>query len=167
MRFPCVYAAASTPVQRLGVILARLSRPYQPSPLRQSGRPAHRWLSASRALAYCVWINRPAIAPPNLFGTPVPLTTHPSFEAQQLRRALRSNLAQPDPAAKFPLSQRHRRCPCFPRFRALAVFRRRPPENVAALVIAGVRKPAQLQRSRSLLGGASASLQLADGPPAR
>ena len=42
VRFPCVHAAASTPVQRLGVILARLSRPHQPSPIRQSSRPAHR-----------------------------------------------------------------------------------------------------------------------------
>ena len=42
VRFPCVHAAASTPVQRPGVILAHLTRPYQPSPIRRSGRPAHR-----------------------------------------------------------------------------------------------------------------------------
>src|SRR5215813_1439994 len=42
VRFPCVHAAASTPVQRLGVLLAHLTRPYQPSPIRRSGRPAHR-----------------------------------------------------------------------------------------------------------------------------
>ena len=42
MRFPCVHAAASTPVQRLGVVLAHLTQPYQPSPIRRSGRPAHR-----------------------------------------------------------------------------------------------------------------------------
>ena len=42
VRFPCVRAAASTPVQRLGVVFARLTRPYQPSPKLHSGRPAHR-----------------------------------------------------------------------------------------------------------------------------
>ena len=31
-----------TPVQRLGVVLAHLTQPYQPSPKLQSGRPAHR-----------------------------------------------------------------------------------------------------------------------------
>src|SRR5271167_3778280 len=29
-------------VAQLGVILAHLTRPYQPSPIRRSGRPAHR-----------------------------------------------------------------------------------------------------------------------------
>ena len=42
MRFPCVHAAATTPVQQLGVFLARLAQPYQPSPIPLSGRPAHR-----------------------------------------------------------------------------------------------------------------------------
>ena len=41
-RFPCARAAASTPVQRLGVVFAHLTQPYQPSPKLQSGRPAHR-----------------------------------------------------------------------------------------------------------------------------
>ena len=41
-RFPCVRAAASTPVQRLGVVFAHLTQSYQPSPKLQSGRPAHR-----------------------------------------------------------------------------------------------------------------------------
>ena len=41
-RFPCVRAAASTPVQRLGVVFAHLTQPYQPSPKLQSGRSAHR-----------------------------------------------------------------------------------------------------------------------------
>src|SRR6202034_1485120 len=41
-RFPCVRAAASTPVQRLGVVFAHLAQPYQPSPITLSGRPAHR-----------------------------------------------------------------------------------------------------------------------------
>src|SRR5262249_8780908 len=41
-RFPCVHAAATTPVQRLGVFLARLTHPCQPSPIPLSGRPAHR-----------------------------------------------------------------------------------------------------------------------------
>jgi hypothetical protein len=42
VRFPCVHAAATTPVQRLGVPLAHLTQPYQPSPIPLSGRPAHR-----------------------------------------------------------------------------------------------------------------------------
>src|SRR5208283_2162283 len=42
VRFPCVRAAASTPVQRLGVVFALLAQPYQPSPPLLSGRPAHR-----------------------------------------------------------------------------------------------------------------------------
>jgi hypothetical protein len=33
--------------------------------------------------------------------------------------------------------------PHFPRFRALALFGRRPPERAVGIVIAGVRKPAQ------------------------
>src|SRR5271154_3081619 len=41
-RFPCVRAAASTPVQRLGVVFDHLTQPYQPSPKLQSGRPTHR-----------------------------------------------------------------------------------------------------------------------------
>ena len=41
-RFPCVRAAASTPVQRLGVVVAHLTQPCQPSPKLRSGRPAHR-----------------------------------------------------------------------------------------------------------------------------
>ena len=42
VRFPCVRAAATTPVQRLGVVVAHLTQPYQPSPITLSGRPAHR-----------------------------------------------------------------------------------------------------------------------------
>ena len=43
MRFPCVHAAATTPVQRTGVLVAQKStHPYQPSPIPLSGRPAHR-----------------------------------------------------------------------------------------------------------------------------
>src|ERR1700688_3603513 len=42
VRFPCVHAAASTPVQQLGVFFARLTQLFQPSPIWQSGRPAHR-----------------------------------------------------------------------------------------------------------------------------
>src|SRR5215470_9177798 len=41
-RFPCVHAAATTPVQQLGVFLAHLTQLYQPSPIPLSGRPAHR-----------------------------------------------------------------------------------------------------------------------------
>ena len=36
------WAAATTPVQRLGVVLAHLTQPCQPSPKTLSGRPAHR-----------------------------------------------------------------------------------------------------------------------------
>ena len=43
MRFPCVHAAATTPVQQLGVIFALFTQPYQPSPIPLSGRPAHRF----------------------------------------------------------------------------------------------------------------------------
>jgi len=42
VRFPCVHAAANTPVQQLGVFFAQLAQPFQPSPIWQSGRPAHR-----------------------------------------------------------------------------------------------------------------------------
>ena len=42
MRFPCVHAAATTPVQQLGVLFAHLTQPYQPSPEGLPGRPAHR-----------------------------------------------------------------------------------------------------------------------------
>ena len=34
VRLPCVRAAATTPVQRLGVVFAHLTQPYQPSPIR-------------------------------------------------------------------------------------------------------------------------------------
>ena len=65
VRFPCVRAAASTPVQRLGVVFAHLAQPYQPSPKLQSGRPAHRPFRSllgvhsrcgprARAMACCV-----------------------------------------------------------------------------------------------------------------
>src|SRR5205823_5575777 len=43
VRFPCVHAAATTPVQQMGVLVAqKSSHPYQPSPIPLSGRPAHR-----------------------------------------------------------------------------------------------------------------------------
>ena len=42
MHLPYVHAAATTPVQQLGVFLAHLTPPYQPSPIPLSGRPAHR-----------------------------------------------------------------------------------------------------------------------------
>jgi hypothetical protein len=42
VRFPCVHAAATTPVQRLGVVLAHRTQPCQPSPEGSPGRPAHR-----------------------------------------------------------------------------------------------------------------------------
>src|ERR1700693_1619484 len=42
VRFPCVHAVATTPAQRLGVLLRSFTQPYQPSPKGSSGRPAHR-----------------------------------------------------------------------------------------------------------------------------
>ena len=42
VRFPCVHAAATTPVQRLGVVFARVTQPCQPSPVPRPDRPAHR-----------------------------------------------------------------------------------------------------------------------------
>src|SRR5712671_101398 len=42
VRFPCVHAVATTPAQRLGALLRSFTQPYQPSPIWQSGRPAHR-----------------------------------------------------------------------------------------------------------------------------
>jgi hypothetical protein len=50
VRFPCVHAAATTPVQRLGVVLAHLTQSCQPSPEGSPGRPAH-LLLARRSLA--------------------------------------------------------------------------------------------------------------------
>jgi len=41
VRFPCVHAAATTPAQRLGVLLRSFTQPFQPSPKGLSGRPAH------------------------------------------------------------------------------------------------------------------------------
>src|SRR6266478_3101032 len=42
VRFPCVHAAATTPAQRLGVLIRSVTQPCQPSPKGLSGRPAHR-----------------------------------------------------------------------------------------------------------------------------
>src|SRR5258705_6071775 len=42
VHFPCVHAAATTPAQRLGVLLRSFTQPCQPSPKGSSGRPAHR-----------------------------------------------------------------------------------------------------------------------------
>src|ERR1700736_4332810 len=42
VRFPCVHAVATTPAQRLGLLLRSLTQPCQPSPKGLSGRPAHR-----------------------------------------------------------------------------------------------------------------------------
>jgi hypothetical protein len=36
-----VHAVATTPAQRLGLLLRSFTQPYQPSPIWQSGRPAH------------------------------------------------------------------------------------------------------------------------------
>jgi len=48
VRFPCVHAAATTPVQRPGVLLAHLTPPCQPSPEGLPGRPAHRHVRRAR-----------------------------------------------------------------------------------------------------------------------
>src|SRR4029077_6085966 len=52
LRFPYVHAAANTPVQRLGVVFAHSTRPYQPSPIWQSGRP----YTSSVSRSYGEWI---------------------------------------------------------------------------------------------------------------
>ncbi len=41
VRFPCVHAVATTPAQRLGVLVSLVTQPCQPSPIWLSGRPAH------------------------------------------------------------------------------------------------------------------------------
>jgi hypothetical protein len=41
VRFPCVHAVATTPAQRLGLLLRSFTQPCQPSPKGLSGRPAH------------------------------------------------------------------------------------------------------------------------------
>src|SRR6202047_5420480 len=41
VRFPCVHAVATTPAQRLGVLLRSFTQSCQPSPIWQSGRPVH------------------------------------------------------------------------------------------------------------------------------
>jgi hypothetical protein len=53
VRFPCVHAVATAPAQRLGLVTARQSQPYRPSPIGLSGRPVHRLISklAQRSLA--------------------------------------------------------------------------------------------------------------------
>src|SRR5262249_26478556 len=59
VRFPCVHAAATTPVQQLGVFLAHLTQPCQPSPEGVAGsactssfsRLARRSLAAACTLA--------------------------------------------------------------------------------------------------------------------
>src|SRR6266567_211514 len=38
VRFPCVHAVATTPAQRLGVLIRSFAQPYQPSPKGLSGR---------------------------------------------------------------------------------------------------------------------------------
>src|SRR5277367_969530 len=50
---------------------------------------------------------------------------------------------------QFPIALAAPSVPYPPRFRALALFRRRPPERVVGIVGAGVRKPAH---KRALLG---------------
>ena len=74
---------------------------HPPSDARHSG-----WLAASTAPAYCGSINQSAVAPPippgNVRCTRSARHPRPSFEAKRLERALRSNLVQPDPAAKSP-----------------------------------------------------------------
>src|SRR6202795_3610748 len=40
--FPFLHAFATTPAQRLGLLLRSFTQPYQPSPKGLSGRPAHR-----------------------------------------------------------------------------------------------------------------------------
>jgi hypothetical protein len=78
------------------------SRPiHQPSDARHSG-----WLPAGRAPPYCEYLNRPAVTPPTLSGNArcarSARHSYPSCVAKRLGRAFRSNLVQPDAAAKSP-----------------------------------------------------------------
>jgi Molybdopterin cofactor-binding domain len=54
--------------------------------------------------AYYQWLNRAADAPPTLCGNAARFAphSHSSREARRWRRAIRSNLAHPDAAAKSP-----------------------------------------------------------------
>src|SRR5580692_11419824 len=69
VRFPCVHAAATTPVQRLGVVFARVTQPCQPSPEGVAGSACTSTFSrhARRSLAL-----RPAYSRGHQFVTRYP-----------------------------------------------------------------------------------------------
>ncbi len=64
VRFPCAYAAATTPVQRLGVLFALLTQPCQPSPERvvesacTSSFSGLLGVHASRCAALASWLHQ-------------------------------------------------------------------------------------------------------------
>src|SRR5258708_11491764 len=76
---PCVHAAATTPVQRLGVVFARVTQPCQPSPVPRPDR--HRSKLAS-------WAKR------GLTSASPALTS--SNSASYSPRPLRQGAAQPE-----------------------------------------------------------------------
>ena len=104
------------------------------------------WLSAGSVQARVRPSDWPAVMPRilsrNLPSARSPLHLYPCFEADRSRPPLRPNIL-----GLTPRQNPHRaRCtvaPHRPRFRALALFGRRPPQRVDSLIIAGVRKPAQ------------------------
>jgi hypothetical protein len=89
----------------------------------------------------------PAIAPPilprNLRSARSRVRAQPCFAARRSEQTRRPNLLQPYAAVKSPRSPLHPQVPHPPRFRASALFGRRPHQRVEEPVIAGVRKPAQ------------------------
>jgi hypothetical protein len=58
----------------------------------------------------------------------------PSFAASRSRQPLQSNLSKPEPAAN-PHSARRSAPAYLPRFRALVLFERRPPQRVEGFVM--------------------------------
>jgi hypothetical protein len=63
----------------------------------------------------------------------------PSFAASRSRQPLQSNLSKPEPAAN-PHSARRSAPAYLPRFRALVLFERRPPQRVERLVMPASKK---------------------------
>jgi len=65
VRFPCVHAAATTPVQRPGVLFAHLTQPCQPSPVSTSGSACtssfSRFAQRSLALRACTLARSPYV----------------------------------------------------------------------------------------------------------
>jgi len=115
----------------------------QPTDARHSG-----WLSAGTAPAYCSSINRPAVTPPTLFGNARYARSarhpQPSCDARRLGRALWPNLAQPAPRLN-PHRARGTDGALPPAISCLGACQTPAARARRGLVIAGVRKPAQIR----------------------